>query len=186
MGQRPWRGRRVAALSNAGFEAVGMADALRGEGYDLELARYSEKTRAALQAGLTAGRLDTLVDVRNPLDITPMAGDQAHEDVLVAFFEDPGVDLVLCATVPLTPAMATLAAGVPEERSIRSESSLVSRLGRLIRTTDKPVVASVDSGALYDPMCAALEAAGVPTFRSADRALRGMGLYLEGKLLAAS
>ena len=35
----------------------------------------------------------------------------------------------------------------------------------------------MDSGALYDPMAHLLDAAGIPTFRSADRALRLLDLY---------
>jgi acyl-CoA synthetase (NDP forming) len=39
---------------------------------------------------------------------------------------------------------------------------------------DKPVVAVVDSGALFDPLCEALRAGGLPVFRSADRAVRAL------------
>jgi acyl-CoA synthetase (NDP forming) len=183
MGERAWRGRRLAALSNAGFETVGIADNLRGEGFHLELARFGEETRARLQAALAESRLDSLVDVRNPLDLTPMAGDLAHERALSAFLADPGVDLLLCATIPLTPAMATLAEGVPEAESIRAEGSLPARLRGLLAGAQKPIIASVDSGRLYDPLVRALEEAGIPTFRSADQAVRAMGLYLEGRLV---
>ncbi|MBI5544489.1 MAG: acetate--CoA ligase family protein [Deltaproteobacteria bacterium] len=182
LGSKKWKGRRIAALSNAGYEAVGIADALRGEGWHLELTRYAPATREALQKALAAGKLDALVDVRNPMDITPMAGDQAHEDVVRTFLADPGVDAVLCATIPLTPAMATLAQGVSEEESIRAPGSLVNRLARVLPETDKPIVVSIDSGALYDAMALALEDRGLPVFRSADVAIRTMGLYLEPKL----
>ena len=52
----------------------------------------------------------------------------------------------------------------------------------MIADAHKPVTASIDSGVLFDPLVAALEEAGIPTFRSADRAVRAMGLYLEGRL----
>ncbi len=176
MGQRAWRGRRLAAMSNAGYEAVGMADALRGEGWNLELAEIAPRTRASLQAALAKGRADSLVDVRNPLDLTPMADDEVHEDALRAFLADPGVDVVLCSTVPLTAATATL----PDE--IASGGSLPNRLARVLPDTDKPIVVSIDSGALYDPMAQAIEERGIPVFRSADAALRATGRYLEQKL----
>jgi 3-oxoacyl-ACP reductase-like protein len=35
----------------------------------------------------------------------------------------------------------------------------------------------VDAGAIYDPMARALEEAGIPTFRTADRALRLLNVY---------
>jgi acyl-CoA synthetase (NDP forming) len=185
MGQRPWRGRHLAALSNAGYETVGIADNLRGRGWSLEMAQLSAETRAQLAQVLKRGQLDSLVDVRNPLDLTPMANDAVHEEVLRCFFADPGVDLVLCATIPLSPMMATLDGGASPEESIHHEGSLVHRLARLLPQSDKPLMASVDCGALYDPMARALEAKGIPTFRSADEALLTIGKYVTGKLAAA-
>lgn len=182
MGRKRWAGRRIAALSNAGYEAVGIADSLRGEGWHLELAALAEATRARLQAALAKGKLDALVDVHNPLDLTPMANDEAHEDAVRAFCDDPGVDLVLCSTIPLTPAMATLADGVPEHESIRAEGSLPNRLARVLVATAKPIVVSIDCGSIFDPMAQAFEEKGLPTFRSADAAVRTMGRYLEGRL----
>ena len=46
----------------------------------------------------------------------------------------------------------------------------------------KPVVASIDCGSVYDPMARALEDKGIPTFRSADVAVKTLGLYVEGRL----
>lgn len=182
MGHKPWRGRRLAALSNAGYEAVGIADSLRGEGWHLELAHLESATSARLQSALAKGKLDALVDVHNPLDLTPMANDEAHEDAVRAFCDDANVDLVLCSTIPLTPAMATLSSGVPESESIRFEGSLVNRLARVLAETGKPIVVSIDCGSIFDPMAQAFEDRGLPTFRSADVAIRTMGIYLEGKL----
>jgi len=182
LGDKSWSGRRLAAMSNAGYEAVGIADSVRGDGWNLRLAQFAEPTRAALRKALADGRIDTLVDVRNPLDITPMANDQTHEDVVRAFLADPDVDVVLCASVPLTPAMATLDAGVPDSQSIRNPGSLPNRLARVLATASKPIVACIDSGALFDPMATMLEEGGVPTFRSADAAVRTIGLYVEGRL----
>ncbi len=177
MGGKRWRGRRLAALSNAGYETVGIADSLRGDGWSLELARLSEETRGKLAKALADSKLDALVGVRNPLDLTPMAGDGPHEEAVRAFLADPGVDVVLCATIPLTPAMATLAEGVPEEQSIRAAGSLVSRLQRLAPEAQKPIIACLDSGRPYDPMARGLEEAGIPCFRSADEAVRTIALY---------
>ena len=181
LGSKRWSGPNLAAMSNAGYEAVGIADSVRGEGWGLRLARLEDATKTRLAGALAAGKLDTLVDVRNPLDVTPMANDQTHEDVIRAFLDDPVVDLVLCASVPLTPAMATLAAGVPPQWSIEAEGSLPNRLGRVVADSDKPLVGCIDSGELFDPMARMLEGKGVPTFRSADEAVRTMGLYLEGR-----
>jgi hypothetical protein len=45
-----------------------------------------------------------------------------------------------------------------------------------------PWVVVVDAGALYDPMARALTAAGIPTFRAADRALRLLNVYCESRM----
>jgi acyl-CoA synthetase (NDP forming) len=186
LGQKSWKGPHLAAMSNAGYEAVGIADSVRGEGWDLTLAKLTNDTRGRLERALAAGKIDGLVDVRNPLDVTPMANDQTHEDVIRAFLDDPQVDMVLCASVPLTPAMATLAAGVPPEWTIDAPGSLPNRLGRIVEETDKPLIGCIDSGELFDPMVRMLEDRGVPTFRSADEAIRTMGLYLKGRLRRAA
>lgn len=178
-GGRTWRGRRLGAVSNAGFEAVAIADRLRGDGWALEAATLAPATRVALQAALTQGRADSLVDVRNPLDLTPMADDEVHELALRAFLDDPGVDLVLCSTVPLTDATATLPGELASERGA---GSLPVRLQRLLATSTIPVIASVDAGALFDPFAAAIEQRGVPVFRSVDAALRATGLFVEARL----
>jgi acyl-CoA synthetase (NDP forming) len=162
MGDREWKGRGLAGFSNAGYEAVGIADAVRGPGWDLKLAAFTPETTATLQRALAAGKVDGLVDVHNPLDLTPMADDAANAAAVQAFLADPNVDVVLAATVPLTPAMATLGDGVPEAQSFRSEGSLVSRLARIASETRKPIAASVDSGVLYDAYARALEEKGIP------------------------
>ncbi|NUN52158.1 MAG: hypothetical protein HUU06_05145, partial [Planctomycetaceae bacterium] len=41
----------------------------------------------------------------------------------------------------------------------------------------KPWIAVVDAGEPFDPMARLLAAEGIPTFRSADRALRAFGRY---------
>lgn len=182
LGKKIWSGRRLAAMSNAGYEAVGIADSVRGDVWDLRLAGLESATKTRLARALADGKLDGLVDVRNPLDVTPMANDQAHEDVVRAFLDDPQVDMVLCASVPLTPAMATLDAGVAEAQSIRAPGSLPNRLGRIVGESAKPVVACIDSGSLFDPMAAMLEDLGVPTFRSADVAVRILGMFADSRL----
>lgn len=189
LGRRRWRARRpgtpadlsLAALTNAGYEAVGISDALRGADFEVRLARFSAKTEARLQAALADFHLDALVDVHNPFDLTPMAGDEAHEAVMRAFIEEEDVDAILCATVPLTPAMDTLFADDTAAQSDAAASSLIGRLARLRAETDKPIAVSIDAGHLFDPMARAIEALGLPVFRSADRAVRALGRYARQK-----
>jgi acyl-CoA synthetase (NDP forming) len=166
LGQRPLRGRRLAAVSNAGFECVSMADNLG----PFQLARFSAATEARLQAVFASERLSELVDVGNPLDLTPMCGDAGYEAVIAAVLADPGVDLALVGVVPLTPALKTLGAAVLEPDAI------AARWIRLLQGQTKPCIAVIDGGSIYDELARLLEAGGVPTFRRADRALRALRL----------
>ncbi len=176
LGDKSWSGRRLAAISNAGYETVGMSDSLRGDGWNLSLAPFTAETRAALKGALVKYKLDGLVDVRNPLDVTPMANDEANAEAVRAFLADPTVDAVLFATIPLTAALGTLA------HELAAPGAIINRLKELVQSAAKPVVVSIDSGELFDPMAKACEEAGIPTFRSADEACKALGLYIEGRL----
>jgi acyl-CoA synthetase (NDP forming) len=169
-------GLRLGALSNAGFEAVAMADRLGV----MSLSPLTDDTRRRLREILAASRIDSLVDVHNPLDVTPMAGDAAFEAIARALLNDETVDAAVLGCVPMTAALQTLPAGSHGE-DLRRSDSVVSRLGRLRQESAKPIVAVVDAGALYDDMAAALEAASIPTFRTADRAVRMLSLFVQDR-----
>jgi acyl-CoA synthetase (NDP forming) len=174
------RGPALGALSNAGYECVAIADALG----PLRLARWGEATRDRLGAILERARLSHIVPVRNPIDLTPLLADADYEATARAVLEDPGVDVGVVGCVPLTPALATLAGGSGHDEDLGREDSIVSRLLRLRLEIAKPWVAVVDAGPLYDPMVRALEEGGVPTFRTADRALRLFGRWCAHRLRA--
>jgi acyl-CoA synthetase (NDP forming) len=165
---------RLGALSNAGFECVAAADNLGG----LELASFSPATAARLSAAFAKAGIGEIVDVHNPLDLTPMAGDEAYEECFRAILEDPGVDCGLAGIVPLTAALTSLAEGPDFASDLGRKDGIAARYGRLMAEMAKPWVAVVDSGHLYDPLARALESRGVPTFRSADRALAALGLWV--------
>ncbi|MEW5743164.1 MAG: acetate--CoA ligase family protein [Myxococcota bacterium] len=175
---REVRGRRVMLMSNAGFEAVGMADSLRGERYALELAHLSSSTKDAVRAALHRCKVDELVDVKNPLDVTPVAPDAVHLDIARAVLADDGVDALVLGVVPMSPALSTLADAPDEKETLRHETSLARTLPVLFRETTKPVVAVVDAGPHYEPLVRALEAGGLPVFRAADEAVRALGAWL--------
>lgn len=172
---------RLGALSNAGFECVAMADGLGApaDAGRLELAAFSPETRSRLASILDAARIAGLVDVHNPLDLTPSAGDEAYLDSFRAVMEDPSVDCGILGIVPLSPAINTLAASPSSGgEDVGRPGSLVFRCAELFSSCEKPWVAVVDSGPLYDPLVHGLLAAGIPTFRTADRAMRALRLWL--------
>ncbi len=180
-------GRRLGALSNAGFECVAAADAAAG----FALAELSEPTCGQIDELFRRLRLEAVVGARNPLDVTPIADDAAFAEAAELMINDAAVEIALVGCVPLTGALATLPAAAPGEADsgaagtepadmgsgLLAEGSVASRLGRLWDETDKAWVAVVDAGALYDAFAHRLEELGIPTFRTVDRALRLLDLY---------
>ncbi len=127
-------------------------------------------------------RLDGLVDVKNPFDVTPMANDDTFAPLVDTILGDPNVDLMVAGIVPLTPAMQTLAPAMNIPRIRRHPDSIAQRLPGIAAKHDTPMVAVIDSGRLFDPMAEVLEAGGLPVFRSADRAVRVLCKWVDVKL----
>jgi acyl-CoA synthetase (NDP forming) len=174
-------GLSLGAASNAGYECVAIADTLG----PFRLAEWTATTRGRLGGILERVRLAGIVSVRNPIDLTPILGDEAYEAVVRAILDDPRVDAGVVGCVPLTPALATLASGPGHPDDLWSEHGIVRRLVRLKDEVAKPWVMIVDAGRLYDRMALALQDGGIPTFRTADRALRLFGRYCQHRLRAA-
>lgn len=155
---RRTRGRRVGVMSNAGFECVAAADGLGR----LELARLAAPERLAER--LRFAKLDGIVPVAQPLDLTPMADDATFADCAALLLEDEGVDLAVIGCVPLTAALAAMG-------DVTRPDGVAARLGALWGRSRKPWVLAVDAGPAYDPFVAALEAHGIPVLRGMDRAI---------------
>jgi len=165
---RPMGASRIGAISNAGFDCVAIADSLG----KLSLAEFSETTKEALTGLFRTAKLDEILDIHNPLDVSPQAGDELYSQAARLIMEDPGVDLGVFANVPVTPALNTLPKGAGhQEDFLGSSGSWPQRLLKLKSETSKPFLAVVDGGPLYDPMCNFLVQGGVPVFRSIAQAL---------------
>jgi acyl-CoA synthetase (NDP forming) len=134
-----------------------------------------------LAAAFAKAGIGGIVDVHNPLDLTPMADDECYEDCFRAILEDGGVDCGIAGIVPLTAALHSMASGPDYAGDLNREDGIAVRYGRLMTLTSKPWVAVVDSGPLYDPLARALESRGIPTFRSADRALAALALWMAAR-----
>ncbi len=167
-------GPRLGAVSNAGYESVAIADNAGA----LELAAYQPETAAGIRRVLERARLAGIVTVRNPIDLTPIMGDADTEEIVRLVLADPGVDVGIVGCVPLTGALNTLARGDGHADDVTCGDSLAQRLVRLWRASQKPWVAVVDGGRLYDRMADVLEDGGIPTFRTADRALRLLNVWI--------
>jgi acyl-CoA synthetase (NDP forming) len=174
-------GRRLAALSNSGFECVAIADNLDR----LELASFDGATAARLTATLGAAHATEVVDVHNPVDLTPMADDAAFGEAAAAILASDAVDVAVIGDVPFTPALRTIPLD-DDGASLLDPRTVGGRLVELWRTTTKAWVTVVDAGPRYDPLARALEAAGIPTFRTVDRAVRALGEVVAARLTTAA
>ncbi len=172
---RPVYGRRVGAVTNAGYECVAIADNIGA----LELPEFSQATTARLLSLFERARIDAIVDVHNPLDLTPMMGDEGYEAAVRQVLEDEHVDVGVVGCVPATPALNTLAASAAHGEDLLKKGSIADRLLNLKTDVVKPWVAIVDAGTLYDPLAQRLQAGGVPTFRAADRAMRLLNIFVD-------
>ncbi len=164
-------GLRLGAVSNAGFETVAMAD----HAGPLRLARFDPATVARLDGVLARAGLAGLAEARNPLDVTPVAGDAVFAAAAAAVLDAPAVDVGLVGCVPFTGALQTLGAVAAYDEDVAAPGSVASRLAAL--PTGKGWAAVVDGGDAYDPMVRVLLERGVPVFRQADRAVRLLGRY---------
>ena len=171
---RPGQGRRVGILSNAGFECTAATDALG----TLELAAFDASTRAALEACLPL-----YAHRDNPIDATPIADTEAWTRAAAAVVASPAVDCAILSAVPVTPALDNLPpdASGKHGQGLEGPGSQGRRLIALWEGTQKPLVAVIDSGRLYDPLADQLMAAGVPVFRKIDRATRALAAFCDGE-----
>ena len=166
-------GRRVAIISNAGFECSTVLDRL----YNLELAPFSAATLQRLRSCLPE-----IAHADNPIDATPMATTKQFVNAAAAMLEDPAVDAVLISPVPVTPALDNLAPDLigTHGENMYAAGSLPQEVVRLFHTTNKPVVVAVDSGRLYDDFVQLLQRNGVPVWRKIDRASRALSTLMTG------
>ena len=178
-------GRRLGAISGAGFEAVGMADSLETGGCSMEMGQLEPDTVRRVQEILVASRLDALVEVRNPIDINPGADDGAHMRIVEAFLQDPNVDAVVVGLDPTAPSIRALAhSELRPGYDINDPDSTVQLMPPLVDRHDKPVIGIVDAGQLYDAMSARLMDQGVCVFRNCARGTRALVRYVDARLRA--
>lgn len=167
-------GNRMAAVSTAGYEAVGMADNIEADDFALRMAEFGPHTRERIARALSACRLEKLVTVKNPLDLNPAATDTLFAEVVNALAEDAGVDLAVIGMIPITPSMSSL--------DMDQSQNIAERISHIARNCPKPIIAVVDGGDIYNPFAAMLREQGMAVFRDADRAVRAMGLYVRARL----
>ncbi|MCB8932690.1 MAG: indolepyruvate oxidoreductase subunit beta [Fimbriimonadaceae bacterium] len=160
------RGSRFFGITNAGMEAVGMADA------HADWTRLDGPFEGVLQETLGRFGLDALVSARNPLDVTPAADEDAYDALVRLTLDREDVDALVVGCVPLAPSLRTL------EGQLGDPAAFPARAAQWRALSDKPLVFVVDAGPLYDPLAAALRGQGVPVFRYADEAVAALARWV--------
>lgn len=177
-------GNRLAAVSGAGFEAVGMADSIQSDDYDMELSAFRPETVEGISAILREKHIDKLITVQNPLDITPAADDQVHAKVVEELIKAPEVDSIVVSLGPLSPVVHSLAEPTVPDFSMEDENSIAGLIMDIVRESKKPLLGVVDGGRLFDPLRDLLRENGVPVFQVCDRAVAAIALYSKARLHA--
>ncbi len=152
----------VFMISNAGFETSGMADNIL-RGGPVKAAAPSPALKEKLQAVLAKYKLDTIVDVRNPFDITPMCPDAAALEITRAAAQSGEYGSIIFATIPLSPVLKSLKEEDPQ---------IMPALAAISKEYKTPVCVSVSAGAAFDYYRQTATDAGLCVFLEADTAVR--------------
>lgn len=146
----PYRGERLAIMTNGGGAGVLAADALSLA--DGQLAGLREETLAALDA-----RLPATWSHGNPIDIIGDAPAQRYVDALGVLLAAPEVEGVLFAHAPtaVVPALEIARACLPSFQEAR-----------------KPVLGCWLGGPAVEPARQAWFAQGIPSFETPERAVQ--------------
>ncbi len=168
--QPPARSGRVAMISNGAGTMVQAMDLF--EQYGLSLGTLADATVAGLRKVYPPFYL-----AQNPVDVTGSATSADYEVGIEALLADPNVDVVM-------PWFVFQDTPLGED--------IVEKLGRLSRQRIKPILAGGMGGPYTEKMSRAIEAAGVPVYRTvrewvaAAGALARRGAWLEQNLLTSS
>ncbi len=150
-------GAKVFIMTNAGYESVAGAD-----GLGPRLAPLSAKLRRQINTTLGSHGLHGIVAAANPLDLTPMASDDAYFACAETILRAGEIGLLIIGIVPLTTMIET-------DDSTRITMH-AQRLKRLIDKSATPVAVVVDAGSLYSKFKQAFMRANIPVFASVQEA----------------
>jgi acyl-CoA synthetase (NDP forming) len=172
---RPAGGRRLGATSNAGSECVTIAD----HAGRLGVVPFTAETDARLLAILEPSGIVSVVDLHNPLDLTPIADAAITASVARTILHADEVDVGIVGVVPMTDTLETLEPGPGHGEDLDRPGAIAATLGELWRETAKPWVCVVDAGSLYGGFVDRLGAAGIPVLATADAATRALGAWCD-------
>lgn len=153
----------IAIVTNAGFESVSSADLL-----EKKLGPFSHTAKTNLSEILNKYHLDQLVHPQNPLDLTPMASEQAYIEIIQTLLYDDSIDAVLVGIVPLSQKLKT-----HQEDEIYDFAYAINAIAK---QTKKPIAIVIDAGLNYHLFLEIFEKVGLPVFDSIDHAALGINI----------
>ena len=166
-------GNRLVVIANAGYEKTIAADNLG----KMQLADLDDATRRTLQ-----DILPPMVVADPLLDLTPMADDATFENCIQTVLASNAVDALLISIVPQSALLHTT-----DDEIQHNPDNIAARIIRLVHQHKKPAVVSVNvisgADALYNRLGKTLDAGGVPTFLTADRAMFCLNAFIRYRLL---
>lgn len=152
--QRRSPGKRVCIVTNGGGAGVLAADECGSQG--LELPELPREVKNAL-----VGEFPHFYTVANPMDLTGQVRVEDYQVALSAVGSHYDGFLVIALT------------GVPGVKA-----GLAGYLARFHASVGKPMVAYIAQGGVAPLLIRSLEKAGIPVYRSPERAVRGLAALL--------
>ena len=118
-----------------------------------------------------------MVDVHNPLDLTPIANAAITAAVARTILEADEVDVGIVGLVPMTDTLETLPAGPGHGEDLARPDAIAAVLAA-VAGDDQALGVRGRRGPLYAP-CRRLRAAGIPVLATADAATRVLAAWCD-------
>jgi acyl-CoA synthetase (NDP forming) len=154
--------KKVAVVTNAGFESVVSADLVEG---GLEAVSLTEAEASSLKEIIEKNGLSGIVGAHLPLDLTPMAGEAPYLES-IELVANGEADSVVVGMVPLTGRLST--------QDPQKMDEFASAILAIAQKTNTRIGVAVDAGLDYDVCRKSIMKAGLPLFGTLERALMGL------------
>jgi len=166
-------GNRVAVIANAGYEKTYAADNLG----TLEVAELDKETLEELRK-----IIPPYVNPDSLLDLTAMASDELFQKCIEIFLRCRKVDALCISIVPQAVLLHTT-----DQEIDQYKQNVAVRIVETVHRYKKPVVVSVNvvsgADAAYNKFGQLMDAGGVPTFLTAERAMVCLNEFIKYRLI---
>ena len=166
-------GRRVAIITNAGYEKTYAADNLG----NLVPANLDNETLKSLER-----ILPPYVKGGSFLDLTAMASDELFEKCIGILLASNSTDALFISIVPQALVIHTT-----DEEIDTYKKNVAVRIVDVVHRYNKPTVVSINvvsgADAVYNKLVQILDAGGVPTFFTAERAMVCLNEFIKYRMI---